>query len=651
MFCPKCGKELREGSRFCNHCGQSLQSIQIDPEVFPENPEEGVEAYAHADTADKEPAFKFDATDLPESEKKPKRKKADRDGKPDRPALKLPLKPVLIGVALVVIVLIAVFAARGSDPYCGKGIRFGMSDDKVEKILSKYFETLHSLGGVGIGVDDSQYDEFSDLFGKEIASAADFVSYDFTDDKLCRVTYTLKGSQDTEDVCGAFGIPYQADEDPVNGYYTYYTKDDVFAEVHVNNGNFYKEDTEEFYVYFEPTYDVSGSGKGGHKHKWIEPSCDREKVCESCGETRPNYRYHEIVRDSDGICVNCGKDIGIPLTKENVRDYIDLYSTSFFGPDNDGEIALAYYIKLSPVSGEYRFTDTKLGVYCDARRSSGDIQSDNWLGNITVDEKGYAECGDAVYNTDSLDNIRLIPERGARVHVPGKKSGEAEEDETAPSGLAGELSEASEESPSENMPAAEAPAAEAPAEEAPAKEPAAQEPEAEKEKSYFPDWKSAYLAYLKGEAGNEGFPSDSALMYQYQLIYLDDDDIPELILSTSDTVIGQRILTWHEEELKEEDAGFYTSYIAGSGLFDAVAGIGFTSEDIIKLENGEFKHIASGNIGYDYDTGDEIYDWDGKTVTKDEYYSNLNRVFPESESKKPDELREYDDFLKFLEDY
>jgi uncharacterized membrane protein YvbJ len=35
MYCPKCGKEISEGSRFCMHCGADLggYKVEITPKI------------------------------------------------------------------------------------------------------------------------------------------------------------------------------------------------------------------------------------------------------------------------------------------------------------------------------------------------------------------------------------------------------------------------------------------------------------------------------------------------------------------------------------------------------------------------------------------------------------------------------------------
>lgn len=30
MFCPKCGKEIKDGSKFCKHCGSEIKKQQPD---------------------------------------------------------------------------------------------------------------------------------------------------------------------------------------------------------------------------------------------------------------------------------------------------------------------------------------------------------------------------------------------------------------------------------------------------------------------------------------------------------------------------------------------------------------------------------------------------------------------------------------------
>ena len=86
-------------------------------------------------------------------------------------------------------------------------------------------------------------------------------------------------------------------------------------------------------------------------------------------------------------------------------------------------------------------------------------------------------------------------------------------------------------------------------------------------------WQDAYLEYLDANPAEDGG-------YSYALIYVDDDDIPELVIDTGFEAGGCQILTCHDGKIDElQTARLYFTYI----------------EKENKLNN------CDGHMGYYYD--------------------------------------------------
>jgi|GEM_PF-1719069 len=136
-------------------------------------------------------------------------------------------------------------------------------------------------------------------------------------------------------------------------------------------------------------------------------------------------------------------------------------------------------------------------------------------------------------------------------------------------------------------------------------------------------WKKAYLDYIN-QAYYEGFIS-------YNLIYVDDNDVPELYLCGAGEYIGEKICTYTNGVIVE--LPLYrlcgTSFKERSGLIMNSNGhMGYYSDSLYKLENGVFTRLHYGTIeevetstSYVY-----VYTVDGVEVAGAEYY----RVFAES---------------------
>lgn len=235
------------------------------------------------------------------------------------------------------------------------------------------------------------------------------VFYYFEDDKLCRVIYELVGGGGYDgdaskfvsmnSACEALGIKYDRTKYD-NGYYACYM-DDTYVEVHPFSKGKYPDEEEKYYVLFEPTYELSIFGRSGHKHEWSISGCGDHRVCKSCGKEATNYRYH--ILDDKGFCTMCNENRGIPLSEENIENYLVLYVDGKGGPD---------YIDVNctiiPVNDTLRFKTNilSINVYCD-KYCPDENKMHDWLGTIEIDERGNGSGSQRIYNILEARNFQL----------------------------------------------------------------------------------------------------------------------------------------------------------------------------------------------------------------------------------------------------
>lgn len=136
-------------------------------------------------------------------------------------------------------------------------------------------------------------------------------------------------------------------------------------------------------------------------------------------------------------------------------------------------------------------------------------------------------------------------------------------------------------------------------------------------------WREAYYDYLTtnedvapDETGNHGL--------QVTMIYLDDDDVPELFIDTG--------ITGHMD---------------------------YYPLSITKLEDGEFREIGIG-LAYLSDADREhmiadenypyilTYEWEDELVSEEQFNANVAEIYDMEQSVYPEEYVPYDEFLKGL---
>ncbi len=144
-------------------------------------------------------------------------------------------------------------------------------------------------------------------------------------------------------------------------------------------------------------------------------------------------------------------------------------------------------------------------------------------------------------------------------------------------------------------------------------------------------WKEKYLDYLRSIS--------DADTYEYDLIYLDDDDIPELYIDTQVMAGGTWLITCYNGKIQDVDTGEYDglSYIERSGLIHISTGHGGGYEDrIVKLKKGEFSILKSGYYSQMPDGNDgvdEQYCWDGEEVTSEEYFTGIEKAYDKTKEQ------------------
>lgn len=185
-----------------------------------------------------------------------------------------------------------------------------------------------------------------------------------------------------------------------------------------------------------------------------------------------------------------------------------------------------------------------------------------------------------------------------------------------------------------------------------------------KSKTNEKDWGQIYIDYILNHQLNKNGDSylSPYLYYNmtYDLIYIDDDDIPEIICCpAADT--GAVLLYMCDDEVEYYQMPRRSSmrYIEREGVFE-VSGYDWTIDNywgrdnyydqICVLTNGYIGDRASGSMAYildenGYYTDSFEYEWDEKPVSEEEYKKNYEKVFntkKASESYSEMDVLQYD---------
>lgn len=186
---------------------------------------------------------------------------------------------------------------------------------------------------------------------------------------------------------------------------------------------------------------------------------------------------------------------------------------------------------------------------------------------------------------------------------------------------------------------------EEPSEEAEIKEDLPEEPSESpeiKEETEDSSWASAYLDYLT-DLGKEYTDYSGPEYRSYDYIYVNEDSIPELVIQGQDEATGNLILTYNDGKIDELQTGrLYFDYLEKKNLLRNSDGhMGGYYDYIYTIKNGRWEMPYCGEYFVEDNTvmwedADLIYEWNGKRVSKKEYYDEMNKVY-DIDNAKPGE--------------
>ena len=146
---------------------------------------------------------------------------------------------------------------------------------------------------------------------------------------------------------------------------------------------------------------------------------------------------------------------------------------------------------------------------------------------------------------------------------------------------------------------------------------------------------SAYKNYLKDYIKEN---SSSALNASFSLHYLDDDNTPELFISTSGGHLGRIIVLTYNKNQVIELGTFGRDGIIGFGekqgvIIETNTAKKQTTARVYKLKNGKFKETWTGTHlfgGYPSPDTEEGYHVNGKEVKKSMFEKEVKKNLPET---------------------
>ena len=169
----------------------------------------------------------------------------------------------------------------------------------------------------------------------------------------------------------------------------------------------------------------------------------------------------------------------------------------------------------------------------------------------------------------------------------------------------------------------------------------------------MPDWQVAYLEYMEDYIDNYPWQGDIYDLTKYSFIYVDDDDIPELIIYPGVSTSCD-ILTFHDGKIDVLSTDRDTvRYMEKKNLLDNYSGtMGFYHDYIYSIENGKWVYVTGGEYSDKYNDEHAAYDynyrWEGEEVAEEVYKAKLNAIFDTEQAIDPKNFESFDEMMMYL---
>ena len=143
------------------------------------------------------------------------------------------------------------------------------------------------------------------------------------------------------------------------------------------------------------------------------------------------------------------------------------------------------------------------------------------------------------------------------------------------------------------------------------------------------DWISAYVGIF------EVLDDDPDVTYDF--LYIDNNDIPEILGEGSYEALGNKIYSTYEGQVYVlEMERLFFEYFYKEGLINNTDGIsGYYFDRVYRLNKGRFSLVFDGSYGIDYEKEEESFEEatcdfliGSQPVSKEEYKSKLKEAFP-----------------------
>ena len=141
-------------------------------------------------------------------------------------------------------------------------------------------------------------------------------------------------------------------------------------------------------------------------------------------------------------------------------------------------------------------------------------------------------------------------------------------------------------------------------------------------------WKQAYLDFLQEYEDSEGW--DLTEGYSFNLVYIDDDNIPEMVFWIGAVTTRTVVCTYHDGEVEWiQPEGWGIQVLEHEGLWNIMYfEVGVGSDVVWELRDGHFTQLADGKYVRDTQDDDKFtYYWNDAEVPEETYKAELARLF------------------------